>query len=132
MRKVRRLRAVNAVPSRPTPTRGAPRSTVPQTVPSGARISAPNAIALPPGRRKNPGRDASQAGAVRSLVSPGPITPRQRTVDSPLAGSAATAMAPPARAAVEGTLELQPAIENAGPGIDPSAASQRAFALAWP
>src|SRR5262249_10809291 len=120
------------VPSTPTPIKGAPRSTPPQTVPSIPRISVPNAIALPPGKRKKRDRDASQAGAVRSPVSPGPSTPRQRSVASPLGGSAAMAMAPPASAAVEGTLELQPAIENTGPRTDPSAANQRALALASP
>src|SRR6266850_3961930 len=132
MRNVRVLRAVKAVPSTPTPTSGAPRSTVPQRVPSGPTISLPKAIALPPGRRKNPARDASQEGAVRSAVSPRPITPRQRTVETPLGGSAATAMAPPASAAVGGTLELQPAIGNAGVETVPSDASQRALAFASP
>src|SRR5207253_2253548 len=89
------------------PTSGAPRFTVPQVDPSAARISVPNAIARPWGRRKKSPRDASQTGAGRST-------------------------APPASAAVCGALELHPATENGALEGEPFAASHRADASCCP
>src|SRR5207249_1945634 len=82
-------------------------------------------------RKKSP-RDASQPGAVRSTVSPATTMPRQLRVATPLCGSAAMAIAPPASAAVCGALELHPAMENGALEAEPSAASHRAVALASP
>src|SRR3989454_11895307 len=132
MRKVRSLRAANAVPSTPMPTSGAPRSTRPQSVPSAPTTSGPNAIALPPGRRKKSPRDASHCGAGRSPVSPGAITLRQLRDATPLGGCAAIATAPAASAAVDGALSVQPAMGNVPVASVPSGASQRALASASP
>src|SRR5207253_3876256 len=132
LRKVRSLRAANAVPSAPLPTSGAPKSTRPQSVPSAPTISGPNAIALPPGRRKKSPRDASHCGAGRSPVSPGAITPRQLRDPTPLGGCAAIATAPPASADVNGALSVQPAMGNVPVASVPSGASQRALASASP
>src|SRR5438132_434649 len=132
MRNVRSLRAANAVPSTPMPVSGAPRSSVPHSVPSAPTISRPNAIALPPGRRKKSPREASHAGAGRSLVSPAPIRQRYRREGTPLGGCAAIATAPPARAAVNGALSVQPATGKVSAESVPSGASQRALASASP
>src|SRR5438309_9172575 len=132
MRNVRSLRAANAVPSTPMPASGDPRSTVPHSVPSAPTISRPNAIALPPGRRKKSPREASHAGAGRSRVSPAPIRPRHLREGTPLGGCAAIATAPPARAAVNGALSVQPATGNVSAESVPSGASQRALASASP